>query len=113
MSSPVLPEFGDDTRTLQDIDEVGTTDTNITDLVTRSNENASSELESLFFGNVDFSQGVNALPSWFRELAIELQTSYFWVMSNNTEEAKTHREEVREKARMTLKTRFSPAISTS
>jgi len=109
----VLPLYGDDTRTLQDIDEVGTSDTNILNLVTRSNENASSELETLFEGNIDFTVQVSELPTWFRELAIELQTSYFWVMSNNTEEAKTHREEVREKARMSLVKKFKPALSVS
>jgi len=59
----VLPLYGDNTRTLQDIDEVGTTDTNILNLVTRSNENASSELESLFEGNIDFTVLVSELPT--------------------------------------------------
>lgn len=109
----VLPLYGDDTRTLQDIDEVGTTDTNTLDLVNRSNENASSELESLFEGLIDFTVSLSELPTWFRQLVIELQTSYFWVMSNNTEEAKTHREEVREKAKITLIKKFKPALSVS
>ena len=111
--SLTLPQFGDDTRCKQDIDETNTTNQNILDLVTRSNENASSELENLFNGNIDFTVAVSELPTWFRQLAIELQTAYFWVMSNNTEEAKTHREEVRAKSRVALEKRFSPAISTS
>lgn len=111
--SVVLPQFGDDDRCKEDIDEVGTDNENILDLITRANENASSELENLFNGNIDFSVAVSELPTWFRQLAIELQTSYFWVMSNNTEEAKTHREEVRVKARSALEKRFKPAFSTS
>jgi len=111
--SLVLPQFGDDTRCEQDVDEVGTTNQNTLDLITRSNENASSELENLFNGNIDFTVDITELPTWLRQLAIELQTAYFWVMSNNTEEAKTHREEVRVKARSALEKRFKPAFSTS
>ena len=106
-------EFGDDDLCKQDIDEVDTTNTNILQLVTRSNQNASSELENLFNGNIDFSVDITELPAWLRQLAVELQTAYFWVMSNNTEEAKTHREEVRVKARSALEKRFKPAFSTS
>lgn len=111
--SLILPQFGDDERCFEAIDEVGTSDQNIIDLVTLSNENASSELESLFEGNVDFTVLVSELPDWFRQLAVELQIAYFWVMSNNTDEAKTHREEVRTKANITLEKRFKPSLTLS
>lgn len=110
--SLILPKYGDDTRCLQDIDEVGTTDQNILDLVTRSNEDASLELESIFNGLIPFHliETAEELEPWFRQLAIELQVSYFWVKSNNTPEAKTQREEVREKADKILIKRFAPAF---
>ncbi len=111
--SLVLPLFGDDTRVEQDIDEVGTTNQNILDLIKRSNEDASSEMQSVFEGNVDFTGNLpDDLPDFFRQLVIELQTAYFWVKSNNDEAANTIIEGVRAKAKLTLEKRFAPALST-
>ena len=101
----VLAKFADEDKVKQDINETGTTDTEILALISRSNEDASEELESVFIGVVDTSQ---TLPDFFVQLATELCTAYFWVKSNGTTEAKNQREEVREKAKLTLIKRFTP-----
>ena len=100
-----LATFADTDKVKQDIGEVGTTDTEILNLISRSNEDASEELETLFIGLVDTSQ---TLPDYFVQLATELTTAYFWVKSNGTDEAKNQREEVRTKAKETLTKRFTP-----
>ncbi len=101
----VLAKFADTDKVKEDINEVGTTDAEILALISRSNEDASEELESVFLGLVDTS---GTLPDFFVQLATELTTAYFWVKSNGTDEAKNQREEVRAKARETLIKRFTP-----
>ena len=105
----VLPKFADEELVKEDIGETGTTNTITLDLISRSDEDASSELESLFDGNVDTTVPATELPTWFIQLATELTTSYYWVKENGTEEAKTQREEVRKKAAITLEKRFFPS----
>lgn len=107
--SIILPKFADEERVKKDIGETGTSNNLVLDLISRSNEDASSELESLFEGNVDTAVSVEDLPLWFIQLATELTSSYYWVKENSTEEAKTQREEVREKAKLTLEKRFYPS----
>ncbi len=104
-----LPKFADEERVKQDIEAVATTNTVQLDLIERSDEDASSELESLFNGLVDTTVPVDNLPTWFIQLATELTTSYYWVKENSTEEAKTQREQVRTKAKQTLEKRFFPS----
>lgn len=104
-----LPKFADEEKVKEDIEATGTTNTVQLDLISRSNEDASSELESLFFGLVDTSVPVDDLPTWFLQLAIELTTSYYWVKENGTDEAKDQREQVRNKAKLTLEKRFFPS----
>ena len=104
-----LPKFADEERVKQDIEAVLTTNLVQLDLISRSNEDASSELESLFTGLVDTSVIVDDLPTWFVQLATELTTAYYWVKENSTEEAKTQREQVRNKAKQTLEKRFFPS----
>lgn len=101
----VLAKFADQDKVKEDINEVGTTDTEILDLINRSDEDASEELESVFISVVDTSQ---TLPDFFVQLATELTTAYFWVKSNGTTDAKNQREEVRAKAKETLIKRFTP-----
>ena len=105
----VLPKFADEERAKEDIGITGTTNIVVLDLISRSNEDASSELESLFNGNVDTSVPVNDLPPWFVQLATELATSYYWIKESNTEAAKTQQEQVRVKAKLTLEKRFFPS----
>jgi len=109
--SVFLPQFGITDLVLQDIDEVLTTDQNISDLVSRSNEAASSELESIFIGLVDFTVNPTDLPSWFISLATDYTTAYFWQKSNGTERSKLQLEKIREKAIETREGRFRPAIT--
>ena len=104
-----LPKFADEERVEKDIGEVNTTNTTVLALISRSNEDASSELESLFNGNIDTTVPVDNLPTWFIQLATELTTAYYWVKENSTEEAKTQREQVRTKAKQTLEKRFFPS----
>ena len=94
-------EFADTDAVKKDINEIGTTNTDILALITRSNQDASEELESVFFGLVDTSVAVALLPDFFVQLVTELTTAYFWVKSNGTEEAKNQRELVRTKAKET------------
>ena len=101
----VLAKFADEGKVKEDINEVGTADAEILALISRSNEDASEELESVFIGVVDTSE---TLPDFFVQLATELTTAYFWVKSNGTDEAKNQREEVRTKAKETLIKRFTP-----
>jgi len=101
----VLAKFADTDKVKEDINEVGTSDTEILALISRSDEDASEELESVFFRLVDTS---GTLPDFFVQLATELTTAYFWVKSNGTDEAKNQREEVRTKAKETLIKRFTP-----
>lgn len=104
----VLAKFADTDKVKEDINEVGTTDAEILALISRSDEDASEELESVFFGLVDTSVAVANLPDFFVQLATELTTAYFWVKSNGTDEAKNQRELVRAKAKETLIKRFTP-----
>lgn len=101
----VLATFADTDKVKEDINEVGTSDAEILALISRSNEDASEELESVFIGLVDTSA---ALPDFFVQLATELTTAYFWVKSNGTDEAKNQRELVRTKVKDTLIKRFTP-----
>lgn len=109
------PLYGDSDSIYNDIDENSVSAaTAIKLLVIRANENASYELVELFMGNYSPpTVDPETAELWFRALATELATSYFWVMSNNTDEARAHREEVRDKARMILVQRFKPAFSVS
>jgi len=106
----VLAKDADEAKVKEDIDEVGTTDTSILNLISRSNEDASEELRSVFLDLIDFTI---TLPDFYVQLATELTTSYFWVKSNGTDEAKNQREEVRAKAKEVLIKRFSPISNRS
>lgn len=100
----VIDTFADEDRMKQDIDQVGTTNTEILNLITRSNEDASSRLEAIFLDNVDF----NDLPGWFVDLATRLAVKIYWDKSNGTPESSEKIEEIIEEAEQILIKRFFP-----
>jgi len=108
--APTLRDFADKDRMEQDIDEEGTPTGNIASLITRSSEDASEEITTTFFELVDtdIANPGDNLPTWFLDLTTQLATSYFWVKSNGTDEAKNQREQVREMINQALIKRFSP-----
>jgi uncharacterized membrane protein len=109
--SATIPLFADEDRIRQDIDEVGSTNTDISDKIRRANEDASSEMEALFLNNVDTSVAAAALPGWFVSIVTEYATSLFWVKSTGTAQAVDQKEAVYAKAENILIQRFQPVRS--
>lgn len=102
----VIDTFADEDRMKQDINQVGTTDTEILNLVARSNEDASSRLNAIFLGNVDFDD-LDSVP-WFVDLATRLAVKIYWDKSNGTPESSEKVKEVVEEAKQVLVRRFFP-----
>lgn len=102
----VIDTFADEDRMKQDINQVGTSDTEILNLITRSNEDASSRLNGIFLGNVDFTD-LDSVP-WFVDLATRLAVKIYWDKSNGTPESSEKIEEVIVEANNALVKRFSP-----
>ncbi len=105
--SVVIPKFADEDRIKQDIDETGTTDSIILEKITRSNEDASMEMQALFLGNVDFT----VLPDWFVQITTQYATALFWVKSTGTSESINQAQGVYERAQRILIQRFQPVGS--
>ncbi len=104
--SIVIDTFADEDRMKQDIDQVGTADTEILNLITRSNEDSSSRLEAIFLGNVDFND-LDSVP-WFVDLATRLAVKIYWDKSNGTPESSEKIKEIIEEAKQILIKRFTP-----
>jgi len=102
----VIDTYGDEDRIKQDINQVGTTDTEILNLITRSNEDASSRLNGIFLGNVDFND-LDSVP-WFVDLTTRLAVKIYWDKSNGTPESSEKIKEVVEEAHKALIKRFFP-----
>ena len=109
--SVVIPVYADEDRMKQDINQVGTTDTEILNLITRSNEDSSSRLNGIFLGNVDFDD-LDSVP-WFVDLATRLAVKIYWDKSNGTPESSEKIKEVLEEAERALIKRFFPVTHRS
>ncbi len=109
--SVVIPQFADDDRIKDDIDETGTTDTVILEKITRANEDASMEMQALFLGNVDFTVAVVNLPDWFVQITTEYATALVWKKSTGTSESINQARGVYERAQRILIQRFQPVGS--
>jgi len=76
-------KFADINRVYDDIGKVQGDNLNRDNLVTRADEDASSELEAIFLNLVDFDT-LDEEP-WFVDLATKLTTAIFWKKSNGTD----------------------------
>jgi len=103
----VLPTYADQDRILADIAETGTTNTVILEKVLRANEDASSELGSLFLNNFD----PNNLEDWFVQINTKYATALFWLKSTGTDAALNQAKEVYAEAQRILIQRFQPVGS--
>lgn len=107
----VIPKFADDDRIKQDIDETGTANTVILEKISRANEDASMEMQTLFLNNVDTTVAVASLPPWFVDITTQYATALFWVKSTGTAQALEQAEAVLQRARNMLIERFQPVRS--
>lgn len=84
----------------KDIDESGTTDQSVIDLVNESAAQASSEIEAEFIylisDTVPFS---TPFPDWFVELANELTVGHFWNKQNGDKTILEHAQKAIHNAR--------------
>jgi len=104
MCAQVVPKFADEAQVFKDIDKTAEENQSVDDLVERSNEDASSNLETIFLNNVDF----NNLEGWFIDLATRYTTATYWWKSNGTNEQKEKMEQVKEEAVKINHDRFYP-----
>ena len=104
--SVVIDTYADEERMKEDINQVGTGDTEILDLIRRSNEDSSSRLNGIFLNNVDFSD-LDSVP-WFVDLATRLAVKIYWDKSNGTPESSEKIKEVVMEAEKALIKRFTP-----
>jgi len=104
----VIDTFADEDRMKQDVNQVGTIDSEILNLITRSNEDASSRLEAIFLGNVDFND-LDAAP-WFVDLVTRLAVKIYWDKSNGTPESSEKIKEIVEESKQVLIKRFFPVV---
>jgi len=103
----VISKYADEDRMKQDIDQVGTTDTEILNLITRANEDASSRLNGIFGDNiVDY----NNLEGWFVDLVTRLAVKIYWDKSNGTPESSEKIKEILEEAKQALFKRYYPTV---
>lgn len=100
----VPPQFADQTLVFQDIGKTAGSNTQTDDLVNRSDQKASSDLQTIFLNNVDFDN----VEGWFTELATDLTTATFWYKSNGTTEAQEKVDKILEKAKEINTDRFFP-----
>lgn len=107
----VIPQFADNTRIQQDIDETGTANTVILEKITRANEDASMEMQALFLNNVDTTVPVASLPPWFVQITTKYATALFWVKSTGTAQAVEQAAQVYKEAEAILIQRFQPVRS--
>ena len=103
MATP--PQFADQTLVFQDIGKTFGDNTEIDDLVNRSDQDASSYLESVFRNNIDFA---NITDGWFTDLATRLTTAIYWWKSNGTTEAEEKIEKLKKEAVETNTREFFP-----
>jgi len=101
-----LPKYADIGRVYQDIGKTIGANNNRDNLVTRANEDASSQLQAIFLNNVD-TDDLAAVP-WFTDLATELTTAVFWKKSNGTDEQKQMAKDIIADAHRILVERFFP-----
>lgn len=103
MATP--PQFADQTLVFKDIGKTFGDNTQIDDLVDRSDQDASSYLESIFRNNIDFD---NITEGWFTDLATKLTTAVYWKKSNGTTEATEEVEKLKKEAVETNTREFFP-----
>lgn len=101
-----LPLDGDSALILEDIAEVGTTNTVILEKVKRANEDATQEMRALFLNNVDIT--VAPLPDFYIQIVSKYATALFWMKSNGTDQATNQAKAVYEEAQRILIQRFQP-----
>lgn len=104
-----LPLDGDSALILEDIAEVGTTNTVILEKVKRANEDATQEMRALFLNNVDFT--ASPLPDFYISIVSKYATSLFWMKSNGTDQANNQVKDVYGTAQKILIQRFQPVGS--
>lgn len=94
----------------KEIDESGTTDQSVIDLVNESATQASSEIEAQFVFLISDTVPFVSPPDWFVELANELTVGHFWNKQNGD---KTILEHAREAIKESRNLRFNqpPAIT--
>ena len=104
-----LPQDADTALILEDIAEVGTTNTVILEKVKRANEDATQEMRALFLNNVDFT--VSPLPDFYVQITSKYATALFWNKSNGTEAAAKQVTDTYTQAEKILVQRFFPVRS--
>lgn len=101
----VQTQYADQAQVFQDIGKTVGVDTEIDDLVDRSDQDASAKAETIFNGNVDFT---NITEGWFTNLVTRWTTATFWYKSNGTTEAKDKLDEIEKEAEKINVERFFP-----
>ena len=103
MATPL--QFADQILVFQDIGKTLGDNVEIDDLVARSDQDASSYLESVFRNNIDFT---NITDGWFTDLATRLTTAIYWWKSNGTTEAEEKIDKLKKEAEATNIKEFFP-----
>ncbi len=101
-----VPKFADTDRVYKDIGKTRGTNENRDNLVTRSDEDASSKLDAIFLNLIDITD-LDSVP-WFTDLATELTTAMFWKKSNGTQDQMQAVKDVITKAEEIRTERFIP-----
>lgn len=101
----VQTQYADQAQVYQDIGKTAGADTEIDDLVDRSDQDASGKAETIFNGNVDFD---NITEGWFTNLVTRWTSAIFWWKSNGTTEAKEKVDEIEKEAKQINIDRFFP-----
>jgi len=99
-------QYADQTQVFQDIGKTAGDDTQIDDLVDRSDQDASAKAETIFNGNIDFD---SITEGWFTNLVTRWTTATYWYKSNGTQDAKDKLEEIEKEAKQINIDRFFPA----
>lgn len=101
-----IPKFADTDRVYKDIGKTRGSNENRDNLVTRSDEDASSKLQAIFLNLIDTSN-LDSIP-WFTDLATELTTAMFWKKSNGTQDQMQAVKDIIAKAEEIRTERFVP-----
>ena len=107
--TPPIPLFADQSRVFEDIGKASGDNANRDNLVLRSNEDASMQLQAIFLNLVDFTLvETDDSLAWFVDLATELTTAIFWKKSNGTDDQKQAVKDVIVRANKIKDERFIP-----
>jgi len=103
-STVTISKFADTDRVYKDMGKTRGSNDNRDNLVVRSDEDASSELQAVFLNLVDFDD----LPSWFIDLSTKLTTAIFWAKSNGSSEQLQAVKDIISDSKQIREARFHP-----